>query len=119
MEDNAFSYTSNYAGQVYVTDRVAKADDSSAIIAYTDGPAMGSTMYVEIWGAKNWNETFVNHTYRRGNGITYKYCTVQKGQQAFIPNLVYETYRTSAFTELRVYITTTGAVSGKWSPTTR
>lgn len=118
--NNSFSYYSQHGGYVNFTERIAKGDDSSAIVAYDYGPSNGTIMYVEIWGSKYWNGTYVNHTLRHAyNGSYVTYYIVNKGEQALIPNLVYETYGMSAFTKLRMYITTSGNVNGRWSPTTR
>lgn len=88
-------------------------------MAYDDGTEVGTTMYVEMWGSKTYGGTYVNNTLRHAyNGEYVTYYIVERGQQEYIKNLVYETYG-EAFAKLRVYITTSGNVYGRWSPTTR
>ena len=117
--NNSFSYYSQHGGYINFTGYAVKSDDSSAIVEYSYGPSTGIVMYVEIWGSTDDENNFVNHTLKHlYNGKYVTYYTVNKGHQTLIPNLVYETYGMSAFTKLRMYITTSGNVSGKWSPTT-
>lgn len=51
-------------------------------MAYDDGTEVGTTMYVEMWGAKTYGGTYVNNTLRHAsNGKYVTYYTVEKGQQ--------------------------------------
>lgn len=70
-------------------------------------------------GASNWDQEYANYTLRHLDGGSYiTYYKVIRGEKLLIKNLVYETFRDTALTKLKLYTPATGSVSGSWSPTT-
>ena len=118
--DGTFRYNSIHAGYCGYSNILVKSDDSSAVVAFDASPSPDATLFVEIWGSQQYASNYVNHTLRHiQNGLTVAYYTVKPNQQAYIPNLVYETYKMSAFTKLKLYTSCVGLVQGRWDSSTR
>ena len=108
----SFSYESYHPMYYGWSGVQAKTDSSNAAVYYTNGPS-GYNLNVQLWGSDGSSADAYNFT----QGVST--ITVPKGELREIPNTAYQHYNGGQCNvRLKMWVYSTGKVSGSWSSTT-